>query len=1009
MANLQLTCFNTFQVTRNGEPVTRWHSVKTRALLVYLVVEQASPHQRDVLAGLLWPDLSEQRARRNLSQNIMELRRAIGDSAAGTTEETLNDITFFNSDTHTISFNPASNHWVDVLAFAAQLAILDGHHVNDHRTQIHSDADASRCPTCGAALQQAAALYTGPFLAGFSVNDSDLFENWLMTQREYYLRRAVEVLGRLSIYYEHQGDLQQAQMVVRQLLDLAPWQEEAHRQLMRLLALQGRRTDALAQYDVCCQALEDELGIPPSAETNTLYDQILSGAFTPEARLSATRPSATKIPLATTPAILQVPFQAQAPPPHFVTRAAESAQLMARLTQGKGPILAVVGMGGAGKTTLAAHMAHVLRANFNDGVLWANALTSAPQDTLLAWGRAYGFDFDGLTDLESRSAAVRSLLADKRALIVIDNVTDAAQVRPLLPGSDSCALLLTTRDLDVAHALNAHAVLLGELSTERAGQLLVQILGEERVQVEAASAAEICLLLHGLPLALEIVAQRLKSRPRMKLSAMAMRLHNEQHRLGLEISDQAVRTSFMVSWKALDETLRRVFALLALFEGRPFRMEAVAHIADLDEVDAEEHLFALTALSLLNEEREVGYFRQHALLADFAKEQLTQVDEAYKRMWAYYLGFVQDQKENTICLEPEWGNIMSAIAASHRLQNWEEVIAFTDALSKTWLSRGQYRAARQAYAWAQDASKQLQDVERQATNLLRWGEVCLEQSDYQEAKALLTQGMLLAYELEEGRRIAEAQVHLARIATEQSDYAEAWRLLEESKAIRQELGDAVGVATVLFLQARYHYDYGPNYNEAERLGKQALAVFEEAKEWEKSIPVLQLLAQTAREKGQLASALHYGERGKRVCEETQNAAELAATLYVLLIIYRSQGDYAMAREMAVQSLQLVRHLGIQRIEGMVLHQLSILAFQDGENSKAFLLAEESGGIFRRLQDQLGYAYSLRHQGDIQQRQHNAEAATATWLVAKQIAVALKHEILLQTIEERLVTQRTQPA
>ncbi|MEZ4677805.1 MAG: BTAD domain-containing putative transcriptional regulator [Caldilineaceae bacterium] len=989
MSLLNLTCLDTLQIDLDQQPAT-FRSTKDRALLVYLALTPGRAHSREFLAGLLWPDEEETRARRNLSTTLLNLRKAINDRNS--------DPPFLLTSAQTIALNPAGNYQVDVLTFEAELATIADH---DHQSLV-------TCALCADRLASAIKRYRGPFLQGFAVADSDLFAQWVLTYREKLHRQALAAFSALSTYHEGCGALDQALAVTRQLLELAPWQEEAHRQLMRLLALQGWRTEALAQYDLCCQALADELGVPPSAETNALYDQILAGKIAPEAGKSSPRLSSNEPPLAAIPSIPQVPFQAQAPPPHFVARAVEAAQLTARLTQKKGPILALVGMGGAGKTTLAAHMAHVLRVQFDDGVLWANALTSEPQDILVAWGRAYGADFDGLTDIESRAAAVRSLLANKRALLVIDNVTDAGQVRPLLPGNDACALLLTTRDLDVAHALNAHAISLGELTAESAGQLLVQILGEKRVQAEDRAAAELCLLLHGLPLAVEIVAQRLKSRPGMKLSAMAARLRNEQHRLGLAISDQAVRTSFMVSWEVLDATLQRIFALLALFAGRPLRMEAVAHIAAIDEGDAEEYLFALTALSLLNQAHDAGYFRQHPLLADFAKEQLTQADEAYSRMGAYYLGFVQDQQENMACLELEWGNIMSAIAASHRLHQWETVIAFTDALAKIWLRRGEYGAARQAYSWAQDATAQLQDAERQTTNLLRWGEVCLEQNDYQEAKALLTEGMQLAYALEEGTYIAEAQVHLARIATEQNDYAEAWRLLDESKAIRQELGDAIGVATVLFLQARYHYDFGPNYDEAERLGQQALAMFEAAEAWEKSIPVLQLLAQTARERGQLEHALAYGERGKRLCEETQNAAELAATLYVLVIIHRSQGNYATARESAARSLQLVRHLGMQRIEGMLLHQLSILEFELGDNDKAFSLAEASGDIFRRLEDQLGYAYSLRHQGDIQQRQQNAAAATAIWLMAQQIAVVLQHDLLLQTIEERLLSQPPPP-
>lgn len=139
MPQLHLTCFNTLQVTSAEEPITRFHSVKTRALLVYLAIEQGVHHPRETLEGLLWPDLSERRARRNLSQNLMELRRSIGDQES--------DPPFLLSDTQSIAFNAASDHWVDALVFDAHLITVDTHTV-----ETHACPDPEVCPTCAEAL-----------------------------------------------------------------------------------------------------------------------------------------------------------------------------------------------------------------------------------------------------------------------------------------------------------------------------------------------------------------------------------------------------------------------------------------------------------------------------------------------------------------------------------------------------------------------------------------------------------------------------------------------------------------------------------------------------------------------------------------------------------------------------------------------------------------------------------------------------------------------------------------
>ncbi|MEM7343940.1 MAG: BTAD domain-containing putative transcriptional regulator, partial [Chloroflexota bacterium] len=587
MSHLHLSCFQGFQATLDNQAVVTFRSAKGRALLIYLAVEQPHTHQRESLAGLLWPDEVERTARRNLSQTLLEIRKGIKDQTS--------DPPFLTITSQTIAFNPDSHHTLDVVTFRQQMATIESH---DHDR-------LETCSECCEKLQDALSLYQGPFLENFSLPDSDLFENWLQTQREFYHQQALEAFSLLAYSYEAQGDYEQAQKIVRNCLQLVPWHEEAHRQLIRVLALSGQRSLALTQYDTCARILEEELGIEPSPETQTLYEQIKQGD------LSLIEPALSRI------ALPQTPFQAPLPPAHFVGREDQMGELKTSLTQAGAQIYALVGMGGVGKTTLAAQTAHYLRDTFSDGVLWGNVAISTPMDILVNWGNAYDYDFSGLSDLESRAAAVRNLLNDKKILLIIDNVVTSRDIQALLPNGIDCATLLTTRDLDVAHALNAESLLLGELSAENARQLLVYILGEARVTAEEDAAQEICTLLQNLPLAVEIVAQRLKSRARQTLAQMATRLRATKNRMGLNISDQAVRASFEVSWEALDEELREIFPLLGVFEGRPFPAEAIAHIADIDVFDAEDHLYALTALSLLKEDGDI-HFRQHPLLADFA-------------------------------------------------------------------------------------------------------------------------------------------------------------------------------------------------------------------------------------------------------------------------------------------------------------------------------------------------------------------------------------------------------
>src|SRR6266545_2065585 len=167
-----------------------------------------------------------------------------------------------------IQFNRASDHTLDVAAFQALLAASDA----------HAHPLGELCVECVARLEQAEALYRGDFLAQFALRDSVAFSEWALVSRERLHRQALGALARLLAYHEQAGVDEAAQTYARQLLALEPWDEAAHRCLMRVFARQGRRNAALAQYARCRQVLADELGIEPVAETTALYQGIQTGA-----------------------------------------------------------------------------------------------------------------------------------------------------------------------------------------------------------------------------------------------------------------------------------------------------------------------------------------------------------------------------------------------------------------------------------------------------------------------------------------------------------------------------------------------------------------------------------------------------------------------------------------------------------------------------------------------------------------------------------------------------------
>ncbi len=246
MANLTLGLLGSLQVTVANAPITNFESDKARALLAYLAVESGQPHRRESLLGLLWPDCPEDIARRNLRQSLYNLRQAIGDHQANppylliTREE--------------IQFNAASDYALDVASFNAHLAATAAHQ--------HSQLEA--CSSCAARLRQASALYRGKFLQQFFLEDSAEFEEWALLQREALQRLALEALTHLANYHEQRADYEEARGYGLRQLELEPWREEGHRQVMWVLALSGQRTAALLQYETCRRVLADELGVEPS-------------------------------------------------------------------------------------------------------------------------------------------------------------------------------------------------------------------------------------------------------------------------------------------------------------------------------------------------------------------------------------------------------------------------------------------------------------------------------------------------------------------------------------------------------------------------------------------------------------------------------------------------------------------------------------------------------------------------------------------------------------------------
>jgi len=251
MAHLSIRLLGGFEVKKDGEPITDLGTDKARGLLAYLAVEAARPQRRETLVGLFWPQHGEQRARANLSQALYMLRCALGRDDAGRWLEC--------ADRETVQFNRESDYWLDTAALVDAL--------RSARKSQAGDGALSH-------LTEAAALYTGPFLAGFSLADSPAFEFWSLLQREQLHGLMLTILERLVACHETRAAYEPALSYAWRLAELDPWREEVQQSVMRLLALSGRRCEALAHYVAWRRRLAQELGVAPLATTTQLYQEI---------------------------------------------------------------------------------------------------------------------------------------------------------------------------------------------------------------------------------------------------------------------------------------------------------------------------------------------------------------------------------------------------------------------------------------------------------------------------------------------------------------------------------------------------------------------------------------------------------------------------------------------------------------------------------------------------------------------------------------------------------------
>ena len=328
MTRLEIRLLGSFETALDDRPVTDFESETVRGLLAYLAAYPGRFHQRSTVAELFWPERPEGAGLANLRHALATLRSSVGDRDAVRP--------VLDASRHQLRLDPEADVWIDLLEF------------NEHASVTETAVDAT------VRWEKAIALHRGLFLADLDLRVGSDWEEWIVITREQTSRTVVDVLRKLTDRYEVQGAYGKAVSTVRRLLEMDPWDEQANRRLMRLLAMTDQRSEALSQYEVFAEMLRSELGSSPADATRVLYEQIRDGWMPPE----------TPIPVRL-PGFLTGRAGGAVPGQPFVDRDAEVSWLMARLraaTTGAGQAMLVSGEAGIGKTMLLHEFARRAQA-----------------------------------------------------------------------------------------------------------------------------------------------------------------------------------------------------------------------------------------------------------------------------------------------------------------------------------------------------------------------------------------------------------------------------------------------------------------------------------------------------------------------------------------------------------------------------------------------------------------------------------------------------------------------
>ncbi|MCB0168801.1 MAG: tetratricopeptide repeat protein, partial [Anaerolineae bacterium] len=750
---------------------------------------------------------------------------------------------------------------------------------------------------------------------------------WLLVERERLRRLALDVLGQLAETSLQQGDFAPGIKAARRLLSIEPWYEAGHCQLMKLLAADGQRSAALAQYETCRQRLADELDVAPSAETMALVDAIRTGAWQP--------PQAIRVELGAPTSIVEP----AALPPHnllaattsFVDRRAEQAKITELLTEVDCRLLTITGTGGMGKTRLAAQIAaHYLEPDtpFRDGIYFVplkgvNPTSGAGQADVIpfisAIGAAIGVSFSGKAPLEIQ---LLNAVRKKLMLLVLDNFEHLAdysgQVVAMLEQAPGLKVIVTSRtrlnlydecvfDLWGLPYPSDDSVPL-DLELYESLQLFEQRARRVRhdfdVQAELPDVVRICRLLAGMPLALELAAAWVRTLScrdiaqeiEQNLDFLATKAQNVPER------QRSIRAVFDYSWRSLTAGEQDALKKMSVFAGG-FSLAAARQVAEATP----QTLADLVDRSLVRQETS-GRYELHELLRQYALDKLRDDPTAYEVTMDHHCVYFADYAMQRN-FETERDHKKSLIDRDIEIDN-----------------------IRLAWAWAIEQGR----VQGLFKLHLGLGELYEIAGRYEEGLELFQRASVKLYEIYQERK-----------STFSTGY--------------HEIGEIYG--QMLAWQAWFTLRLG-RYKPAQTLLFEALSISEQSDsdgQWQRAYPLYQL-GLIDWYLGRYTSARQYLEEAAAVARQTNGLFIIMACSVHLGLTETNLGHFQAARQHYEEGMMISERIGMHSVTGGLYNFLGRMAYFQSDYDQAEQHLEQGVDMCRAAEHHFHVAFGLTYQG-----------------------------------------------